>query len=101
MVRAMDIFEIPETSLKHCRSCNAPIFWGRTPKGKSCPFDWEPLLEGRYTVLAWDIQAEGKLDSIEMEYATETTPLDDYRYNSHFATCPQASAHSKKGHRGN
>lgn len=24
-----------------CRSCGAPIVWGKTPAGKVCPFDWE------------------------------------------------------------
>lgn len=23
----------------HCRSCNAPVWWGETAAGKRCPFD--------------------------------------------------------------
>jgi hypothetical protein len=27
-------------STSKCRSCGAPIVWGKTPNGKSCPFDF-------------------------------------------------------------
>ena len=25
--------------IEHCRSCGAPVWWGRTAKGKACPLD--------------------------------------------------------------
>ncbi len=25
--------------MEHCRSCGAPVMWGKTKSGKWCPFD--------------------------------------------------------------
>jgi hypothetical protein len=32
---------------RRCQSCHALIWWGTTPKGKRCPYDFDP--EGRAT----------------------------------------------------
>jgi len=58
----------------HCRSCHKSVFWCRTEAGKSMPFDCHPepievLADGREIVKASD---------------------------SHFSTCPQARAWSRK-----
>lgn len=55
-----------------CRSCKAPIVWLQTEAGKKIPVD---------------------ADSAEPSDAL----FDSKRHVSHFKTCPNASAHSKKG----
>lgn len=38
--RVLDGVTIDETAfISHCRSCGAPIWWGKTPAGKRNPFD--------------------------------------------------------------
>jgi hypothetical protein len=35
--------------IQHCRSCGALIWWGKTQKGKACPFD---VVDGARTAIS-------------------------------------------------
>lgn len=68
-------------SVAKCRSCGASIKWVLTEKGKWMPLDAEPVEGGNIAVLN-----DGSYVSSDP---------GGMRYLSHFATCPQASAHRK------
>jgi hypothetical protein len=73
-----------------CRSCRAPIWWCRTPTGRSIPVDPEPVSQGNLVVgerTAYAGRAARVLRSGEEPAEGET------RHVSHFATCPDADRH--------
>ena len=59
---------LASSNVPRCRSCNAPIRWLRTERGRRIPVD------------------------AATAGATETT-FDYRRHTSHFATCPHADQH--------
>jgi hypothetical protein len=62
-----------------------------------CPYDWKPVEQGHYIIAAWDIEQIGKRSSVLMGIFADDQEATDYRYKSHFSSCPNASSHSKKG----
>lgn len=74
-----------------CRSCRAPILWARTPAGKRTPLDPEPVKDGTIQLVI--------VGGVEMAIVL-TNPADIAGcqvdgiplYQSHFASCPNASA---------
>jgi hypothetical protein len=71
-----------------CRSCDAPIFWGRTALGKPVPLDAEPVASagrGQYAV-SWPDDGRGVPLAIH----------DAAIHLTHFATCPNAAEHRKR-----
>jgi hypothetical protein len=69
-----------------CRSCGAPLLWAQTTAGKNMPLDAAPTANG-------NIELRHGLARYVTPDANATTP----RYTSHFATCPNAGQHRKKG----
>lgn len=70
-----------------CRSCQAPILWGITSKGKAMPLDLEPVEAGN-VFLSPDGSAR-VLNKAALEEARLTnTPLR----KSHHATCRHGRA---------
>ena len=67
-----DTTEAHERRIVRCRSCNARIIWFKTEAGKNMPVD---------------------ADTVE----AEDDALDLPRHVSHFATCPNANQHRKRG----
>ena len=74
-----------------CKSCGAPILWVVSPKGARMRLDLRApvyvankLDVGLYRVEGWDYE-EGE---IRVERARDA-------FVSHFATCPDASKHSR------
>jgi hypothetical protein len=77
----------------HCRSCEAPILWAKTVKGKRMPLDPDPVEDGNI----WIIRAEPDGPVISVALASEgVPPLVQHRYVAHFVTCPDADAWRKK-----
>jgi len=68
----------------HCRTCNAPILWAVTEKGKRMPLDAEPTPGGNLIV----VDGIARVPRIDDE-------VPFLQYLSHFTTCPQASQHRK------
>lgn len=67
-----DTTESHERRITRCRSCRARIIWFQTPAGKSMPVD---------------------ADTVEVD----DDQLDLDRHVSHFATCPNAAQHRRRG----
>lgn len=63
----------PSAPIQHCRSCGAPVWWGRTAAGKRCPFD----------VMRQEGFEAGDVSEVR-------TPI------THFSTCPQARKWGKR-----
>lgn len=68
--------------MSNCRSCHAEIIWAKTESGKAMPLDAKP--EKRFILFPGP---DGNED--------EAVAVDTYV--SHFATCPNANQHRKKG----
>lgn len=67
-----DTTEEHERRIVRCSSCRARIIWLKTSKGKNMPVD---------------------ADTVE----PEDNEFDPSRHTSHFATCPNANQHRKRG----
>ncbi len=72
-----------------CRSCEAPIRWAVTGKGRRMPLDAQPSPDGTIAV-----EPEDELGVIVgiVRGVSTTQP----RFVSHFATCPNAGGHRRK-----
>lgn len=64
--------------------------------GRSCPFDAAPAAEGRYVVIAVDARGAATMAKFEPAAVNADRMV---RYDSHFATCPNAAAHSRRANR--
>lgn len=80
-----------------CRSCGASVLWATTPRGKKCPMDQLPLAEGAEVpknIIRWRLVSFGKrLEAVPAKFGEVAADL----HLSHFATCPNAREHSRKG----
>ena len=74
--------------MARCRSCGAPIIWGKTTAGKPIPLD-EP--EARLVRVRIDGDGATRLQLGSDTVVTTQT------YVSHFATCPNADEHRRRG----
>lgn len=80
-----------------CRSCRAPIFFARTPQGRTMPIDQDPHPDGNMVVYdptpsfmkGTSLDGVGKL----VRPAEESDPPP--RWRSHFASCPSAGQHRR------
>lgn len=72
-----------------CRSCGAPLRWAVTAKGRRLPLDPEPAATGNVVV---DATGAARVLS-----PLEPRPADVPLYLSHFATCPDANIHRRRG----
>ncbi len=70
-----------------CKSCGAKIVWCKTINGKMIPVNLDSLTESDKALLL-DRWRKG-----------DDTPLDFnvHAHITHFATCPQAAEHRRKG----
>lgn len=66
-----------------CRSCQAPVIWVKSSKGKNVPIDGDELEITNIAKGGW------------VDLKTEKTP--DGRFVCHFATCPNADEHRRNG----
>jgi hypothetical protein len=65
-----------------CRSCDAPVLWARTEKGRRIPLDPEPVENG-------NIVLRERHEAIPLALAIPPAAFpDEDRYVSHFRTCP-------------
>lgn len=71
-----------------CKSCGAPIRWAKTPSGSSVPLDAEPVASGNVALRSDGIAIYLKAGEPRPAGAT---------FVSHFATCPDAKQHRKRG----
>lgn len=73
-----------------CRSCQAPIRWATTARGKAMPLDPRPTSDGNVVL---DNQGAAVVLADEALAAMRDggVPL----FTSHFATCPNANEHRR------
>jgi hypothetical protein len=70
-----------------CRSCRAPVRWVETTSGKRMPLDPENTWPyGNVIILHEDVAK-----------VLGMPPSQGPSYTSHFATCPNASTHRRRG----
>lgn len=73
--------------LARCRSCDAPIVWTITAKGKSMPVDADPIIASRgFRLSAHDG------DEVVASF-TAAPDAGEKLHIAHWATCPYADAH--------
>lgn len=82
--------------VEKCRSCDAPIVWTETERGKSMPVDATPVKTGNIVL---HHQSDPRQAPIAIVLAkNQTCPSWAVeRYVSHFATCPNADRHRGQG----
>ena len=74
--------------LAKCRSCKKPIFWVVTEQGNKMPVDSQSTADGNIIFI-------NRLAHVLRK--DEVVPEGEKRWISHYATCPQAAEHRKKG----
>lgn len=77
-----------------CGSCHSEIEWAKTENGRLIPIDALPVADGNLAVR----RVTGDLLARVVKPEDQLEP-DEKRGVSHFATCPNASKHRKRGHR--
>lgn len=79
--------------MSKCKSCGAEIKWILTHSGKKMPVDKRPV--------PYRTDPSGSLLLVTMNGVVERGTLDldsgQAGYVSHFATCPNANEHRKRG----
>lgn len=71
--------------ITQCRSCGAPIVWGKTKNGKGIPLDAAPHPDGNV-----ELHPDGR--AVVNSGPLIGVPL----YRSHFTTCPHAAEHRRR-----
>jgi hypothetical protein len=76
--------------LAYCRSCEWPIIWVVTEKGKNMPVDADPVTAPR----GFRLEDQGDGVPPLARYVPHPAP-DEKLYESHFSSCPNAAQHRK------
>lgn len=74
-----------------CSSCDAPVIWRTTPKGRTIPIDPEPVLGGNIELVGLDacrFLSRNEVFELRSEGALA--------HRSHFASCPNAQEHRRR-----
>lgn len=74
---------------RNCRSCGALVWWVHTEAGKRMPLDYQPDPRGLGNVI---FTANAQVRYVKRE----ESGLEEPRYTSHFATCPDSEQHRKR-----
>lgn len=74
------------TRVAEC-DCGALMRWEKTVRGKPIPLDPTPVPGAHLFIRA---------DGLVADDRSHPAPEDSARYETHFATCPDASKHRKK-----
>ena len=77
-----------------CRSCDAPMYWAMTNKGRRMPINPQPSPQGNVHLFkVHDMLKAAILGAAQLALARERGQT---LYTSHFATCPKAANHRGK-----
>lgn len=79
-------------SAAQCKSCGAAIVWASTVKGKTMPVDAEASPEGSI-----ELSYEGTRITAIVHAGTNGSTRSGSLHTSHFATCPFAKQHRRRG----
>lgn len=86
----------------NCKSCGAPIVWIKTQNGKNMPCDadaveYQENYKGKSTVVTEDGRVL-KATIIDRTGGGLLSPVIDGKgYIPHWATCPHAAQHKRRG----
>jgi len=87
--------QVKKPPVEVCKSCRAPILFGKYPvTGNLIPIDAEPVDNGNM-VLKWRPVAGELLITFVSSLPAEQL-VGRRRFQTHFASCPQAQLHRKK-----
>jgi hypothetical protein len=78
-----------------CSSCGARIYWAVTAAGKRIPIDVDPTLMGLFFLVCRPDHLLAVSAAAEGPVAEKYRLARANRYDSHFATCPDAAKHRK------
>lgn len=73
--------------MKTCKTCGAQIIWARTQAGTPIPIDTQASVAGKFILV--DVAP----DRVEAHPAPDC--FVGLRFDTHFATCPDADEHRK------
>jgi hypothetical protein len=76
-----------------CRSCEAPLLWARTEKGRRIPLDPDPYAGDDPRGL-FVLRRELGLAPLAVAATPDAFPGEPV-YRSHFTTCPNAKEHRR------
>lgn len=79
------------TETAHCRSCGAAVLWTTTTSGHLMPVDAEPVQAPDTGNVSIEWSAGGVVPVAQV-----VAPAPGL-HKSHFATCPHADRHRRKG----
>ena len=82
--------------MSSCRSCQAPIIWARTERGKRMPLDAEPVCDAIAETRGLFVLRERDHADSPLAIAAWGLEGTEPHYRSHFATCPNAASHRKE-----
>jgi hypothetical protein len=80
----------------NCSSCGAPIRWARSlSTQRLMPLDAASNPNGNLGVVGWVDTAQVGWP-MPVVAVNPTKPVTEYRYMSHFVTCPNADQHRRQ-----
>jgi hypothetical protein len=74
-----------------CKTCLKPIYWALAGTGSRMPMDADPVPDGGWVLSQ---KADGSIHAAVF-MPTDPDMAKRKRYQSHFASCPQAAAHRR------
>ncbi len=81
-----------ERQVTICQSCEAPMRWVKTRKGKNMPIDDAPASDGRFV-----IQPDTDPPRVRFLSEEDAAAYEGDKFTSHFQTCDNPGRFSKKG----
>lgn len=76
-----------------CKSCSKDIVWATLPDGKLIPLDAKPVVDGNLAA-----RRDERGDLVVRYLKAGEQPADgEHRGITHFATCPNAGQHRRRG----
>ena len=84
--------------MAECRSCDATVLWAIVQKGgKRIPLDPDPVERGNIAIVGEREDQYGTSPLVAYVQPDALPGMSEPRYVTHFATCPHADKHRKKG----
>lgn len=91
---------VRERNGARCKSCQARVVWVITTRGKAMPIDADQVPTGNIRLTGRTRADRYGRSAPEVEYTEAsslfTEEVDEPRYVSHFATCPNAAEHRSR-----
>ena len=83
--------ETPTYKTTPCTSCKKPVIWTVTDKSKRMPVDAQPTADGSVALTVDGANVRARVVEVKFRFGRKDL------HTSHFATCPNAAQHRKRG----